>query len=121
MKLLFENWRKYIQEEEEVRPVPGVNTPLYYGLSPIHGEGIFAGEFIPAGTALGVSHVKKDIGYDITPLGAGHNHSYEPSCENILDGDTRTLYALSDIPKDREITIDYTKQQDLQQPEEGWA
>ena len=89
--------------------------------SPIAGEGVFANKEIPTGSCLGISHTKRENGkYDITDLGHMHNHSHEPNCENVMSDGIRRLYALRDIVPGEEITVDYTLQPDLEQPQPNW-
>ena len=81
----------------------------------IHGYGLFAKEFIPKGTVLGISHVAHDLfpdGWIRTPLGGYYNHSETPNCElvdnNMDDGfitGIKLLRVIVDIKKRRE-TID---------------
>ena len=116
MKLLLENWRRFINEEV----VTTTEVSLYLAPSPIHGNGVFTGKHMPKGTDLGIAHTKQGEGYDITPLGKYHNHSATPNCANILNGKNRHLVALRDIGPDEEITVDYTLQPDLEQPGDDW-
>ena len=91
-----------------------------YKISPstIHGVGIHAAVRIPKGTCLGISHIRNSSGrYSSTPLGSYHNHSYAPNTINVSDGDVRRLYVISDVKPEDEITVDYTMQPDLEQPE----
>lgn len=84
----------------------------------IHGYGLFAKEFIPKGTVLGISHVAHDLfpdGWIRTPLGGYYNHSETPNCElvdnNMDDGfitGIKLLRVIVDIKKRREITCIYT-------------
>ena len=119
MKLLIENWRKFLKEEK----VPDVNVILFIKPSDIHGKGIFAGEMIPQGTELGISHMR-DGGdnFTIPTFGRLHNHSETPNCASILEGSPeekvyiRKLVAIKDIEPDEEITVDYKLQPDLEQP-----
>jgi len=117
MKLLLENWRKYLNEEK----VSNTSVVLHIRPSQIHGLGVFSGEVIPKGTDLGIAQIKKDSDYEITQLGKYHNHSNEPSCINVLNGNNRHLVAARNLEPNEEITIDYTLQPDLQQPMDGWA
>ena len=116
MKLLLENWRRFINEEV----VTSTEVSLYLAPSPIHGNGVFTGKHMPKGTDLGIAHTKHGESYDITPLGKHHNHSYEPNCASVLNGGSRHLVALRDMEPDEEITVDYTLQQDLEQPGDDW-
>ena len=97
------------------------SVPLAYAAtSPIHGTGLFAGKRIDAGTFIGVyegvrtdndgTHVlwvemkpEEWVGFDGTNDLRFLNHSKSPNAE--LDG--QELYALRDIQKAEEITIDY--------------
>ena len=86
--------------------------------SSIHGYGLFAKQFIPQGTELGVSHVAHELfqhGWIRTPLGAYYNHSENPNCELIdrtLDKGfltvVKVLQTTKDIKKGVELTCIYT-------------
>ena len=123
MKLLFENWRKYLNESH----VPDTNVVLIIKPSDIHGKGIFAGEHVSKGTELGISHVRRGgDNWDIPPLGKYHNHSDQPNCVSVADAPlegekySRKMVASRDIPAGEEVTVDYKLQPDLEQPGE-WA
>jgi len=89
--------------------------------SPIEGIGIFARVPINKYELLGLAHIRHlTHGHKITTLGKFHNHSTNPTCINILDGDERWLVASRDISPGEEITVDYRLQPDLQQPQESW-
>ena len=89
--------------------------------SPIHGVGIFASEDVPAHTNLGPAQIKQGTSsYHVTDLGKHHNHSDEPTCYNKMIGNTRYLYPLKDMVAGEEVTIDYTLQPDLEQPQPWW-
>ena len=89
--------------------------------SPIHGVGVFATENIPADTDLGPAQILTPVGsYDVTKLGRYHNHSYQPSCYNDWDNEERHLYSARDLEPGDEITVDYTRQSDLEQPDSEW-
>ena len=103
--------------------VPDVNVILYFKPSKIHGKGIFAGELIPKGADLGVSHMRNGGDNWIIPdFGRYHNHSEAPNCRSALEGSPedntyiRKLIALEDIGPDEEITVDYRLQPELEQP-----
>ena len=122
MKILFENWRKFIDEACCPDKISGSNVDLRLKPSKIHGKGIFAGEKIAKGTDLGTSHIRKNGMWTIPDLGRWHNHSDNPTCHNTLDGSmesktyTRNLIASRDIEPGEEITVNYTLQPDLEQP-----
>ncbi len=80
--------------------------------SPMDGLGLFAREYIRAGTLLGTTHYDiKDVGIIRTPLGGFINHSDTPNSElhiDNLDGqDYYRLVTLKGISRGDEITIKY--------------
>jgi SET domain-containing protein len=97
-------------------------TPLPPSLelreSQIHGLGLFAREFVPNETVLGISHVAHDLfpdGWIRTPLGGFYNHSETPNCkllDQTLDGGFITgikiLQTIIDIEAGDELTCFYT-------------
>ena len=79
--------------------------------SNIEGLGLWTTEFIKAGTNLGITHIKDDRfedGYSRTPLGGFFNHSKNPNCEVIYNGDYIELVTIVDIPLNTELTAKYT-------------
>ena len=91
--------------------------PLPKGLmikgSNIEGQGLFATEFIPVDTALGVTHVKAknaENEYWRTPLGGFINHSDVPNCIKRKNRFTNNLYleTTKDIKGGEELTVQYT-------------
>ena len=67
---------------------------LYIRRSAIDGMGLFAKEDIDGNVNLGLSHI--DIGDELirTPLGGFVNHSDEPNCIKIKEGDRYSLFTL---------------------------
>ena len=93
------------------RPLPDT---LKIQDSPIEGVGLFAVEFIPAQTNLGVSHHFIDEHLIRTPLGGFYNHSNDPTCYSVIhslggnmDGYVE-LVTLTDIEPGEEITTYYS-------------
>ena len=74
--------------------------------SEIHGYGVFALEDIPAGKVLGLSHIQSPE-LIRTPLGGYINHSMNPNCIRILEGNRWYLQAIADISDGEEITLMY--------------
>jgi hypothetical protein len=113
---LYENLlREYVHES--------LRSPiLTIRPSSIHGLGVFAAVAISADADLGPAQIRRpDSNYDVTEIGRHHNHSSEPSCYNDWVGDERHLFPHRDLAPGEEITIDYTKQPDLEQPKMGWS
>ena len=79
--------------------------------SSIHGLGLFATEFIKAGTNLGITHVYNENfpdNYIRLPLGGFINDSrINPNCEFIGDKQL-SLQTIKDINKGEELTAFYT-------------
>lgn len=91
------------------------------GDSNIHGKGTIATKKFKNGDYINVALYKvEDNIYDTTQFGAHLNHSCEPNARTRFEGDHYRTYAETDIAPDDEITVDYTKNKDLEQPEDGW-
>ena len=89
--------------EVSYRPLP---DNLELRPSEIHGYGVFALEDIPAGKMLGLSHIQSPE-LIRTPLGGYINHSMNPNCIRILEGNRWYLQAIADILEGEEITLMY--------------
>lgn len=90
------------------------------GASSIDGWGALAARTFGAGEAIGVSHYLRDGGWRSTVLGRFHNHSTAPTARNVQVGDLRYLVATRILHPGVEVTVDYTLQPDLEQPQAGW-
>ena len=76
----------------------------------IEGLGLFAKEFLPANTNLGISHIKDnrfENGYIRTPLGGFVNHSDAPNCEFYIEDDYIMLRTIRHINQGNELTAEY--------------
>ena len=94
---------------------------VYVSPSNIEGSGIFAMENFKEKDIIGVSHaLYDDIWYTVYPLGVYYNHSFNPNCRVETKDNINLFLAKRDIIVDEELTIDYTKQLYLEQPEEYW-
>ena len=83
--------------------------------SDIQGKGLFAKQGYKKGEIIGLSHVdNKPTG----TIGKYHNHSDKPTAVNIKKGNQRFLIANTDIPAGVEITTNYRRQPELEQPED---
>ena len=74
--------------------------------SDIHGYGVFASEDIPAGDMLGMTHIESPE-LIRTPLGGYINHSMNPNCIRISEGNRWYLQTIQDISEGEEITLMY--------------
>jgi SET domain-containing protein len=97
------------------RPLPSCCTIKQ---SEIEGLGLFATEFIPKGTDLGMTHIYDNRMVDgiiRLPLGGFFNHSETPNCridEKFYDRKIHIhhlrLVTIEDIQEGQEITAYYT-------------
>ena len=74
--------------------------------SDIHGYGVFASAPISQGDYLGLSHINAPE-LIRTPLGGYINHSMNPNCIRIPEGNRWYLQAIADISIGEEITLMY--------------
>lgn len=86
--------------------------------SPIHGNGVFSKKPFRKGDFINTHF---EPGERITDFGRNLNHSPKPNARSIKqnDGGYKT-YAEKDINPNDEITLDYTKNKELEQPQDGW-
>ena len=92
--------------------------------SPIHGNGIFALADIPSGTELFQTHVMDieaaSIWGNLQP-NCLYNHSkVNANCISQTREKCKFLLSIKDIKQGEELLVDYTNDDDLQQPEEEW-
>tara|TARA_B100000809_G_scaffold176159_1_gene173495 strand:+ start:405 stop:704 length:300 start_codon:yes stop_codon:yes gene_type:complete len=91
--------------------------------SKVQGSGIFATKDLGANKVLFETH-KKTSGalewINLTP-NCSYNHSVKPNCRSLTFGDYKYLVTLSNIENGEELLVDYNKDKDLEQPEEGWG
>jgi len=83
--------------------------------SNIAGLGLFTDQEFNEGDLIGIAHVD---GQPTEVIGKYHNHSESPNAHSILLGNKRYVAALRPLRKGEEITVDYRKQPELEQPEE---
>jgi hypothetical protein len=118
--------------------------------SPIQGSGLFATEDIGEGVTLFQTHYRKKTGlscethtarwHNMSP-NCQYNHSKKnancrsktisthecPECGHVKQHceasgpGAKVLVTLREIQKGEELLVDYTKDLDLEQPEEGWS
>jgi hypothetical protein len=83
--------------------------------SNIAGLGLFTDQEFNEGDMIGIAHID---GQPTNLIGKYHNHSESPNAHSILLGNKRYIAALRPLSKGEEITVDYRKQPELEQPEE---
>ena len=94
-----------IADHEMYRPLP---DNLTVKESVVEGNGLFATDFIPCGTELGLSHIEIDTEIIRTPIGGFYNHSWTPNAEKVQKGNRWYLVAIKDINVDEEVLVTYT-------------
>jgi SET domain len=87
--------------------------PVYLTIkqSSIEGLGLFATDDIDNNFRIGVTHVmdtRFPNGYSRTPLGGFFNHSEDPNCKVVYEGDFIYLETIKEIKAGDEITAKYT-------------
>ena len=105
---------------------------VYLKKSGVHGVGLFIRRAIPKDTFIHETHMHKSLfkkaesfipemeWVNIKP-NCLYNHSkkYE-NCTLVTEGPIKKLYSSKDLPKGSELYVDYTKDEDLEQPQEDW-
>ena len=87
------------------RPLPDYLT---IAPSEIEGLGLFAIDYIPEGTELGMSHFYWGEQLQRTPLGAFYNHSDDPNVVKVQRDSRFFLVTTREIFEYEEITCSYT-------------
>jgi hypothetical protein len=90
--------------------------------SDVHGKGIFASKDIGANAVLFETHRKTSGALKWANLipNCSYNHSFKPNCQSLTLGDFKYLVTLREIKEGEELLVDYSKDKDLEQPQEGW-
>ena len=91
--------------------------------SDIHGVGLFAKEDIPKRTLIQYTHVyhpDHESWINLNPNYKFNHSKTRENCELVLMETVMGLKSLIDIEKDQELLVDYTKNKQVEQPEEGW-
>ena len=79
--------------------------------SAIEGLGLFSKSIIKSNIRIGITHIKDERfenGYSRTPLGGFFNHSDEPNCKVVYEGDFIYLETIKTINNNEELTACYT-------------
>jgi len=89
--------------------------------SNIHGKGVFATKKMKSGELINVALFKgKDDFFDTTTFGSHINHSSKPNARTRFDGEHYRTYTTTDVNPGDELTVDYTVNKTLEQPEDDW-
>ena len=92
-----------------------MNKPYKIGKSNIEGQGLIAAMDLKPGDLIGLSHSNGEIASEI---GQYYNHSDTPNAVSALVGNDRYVIASDNISMGGEITLDYRRQPELEQPED---
>jgi hypothetical protein len=85
------------------------------GPSQIHGNGLLAARDIQPYEVIGLSHRGGEV---VSELGEYVNHSDNPTAVSVPSGNDRHIVTSQFIPEGGEISQDYRKQPELEQPED---
>ena len=80
---------------------------LHIGDSQVAGQGIFAREYIPVNTELGLSHILLEEIFR-TPLGGFINHSDDPNCVKYPVDNKYYIKTIRPIKAGEELFLKYT-------------
>lgn len=87
--------------------------------SPIHGKGVISTKELNPGDKINIA-LYKSIIYHGTKFGSHINHSYSPNAVTKDEGDRYITYCEKKIKPGDEITVDYTVNPELEQPDPEW-
>ena len=94
--------------------------PVYHSDSKINGIGVFTPIELQENEFIGISHVFYKGFWYMTTHG-NYNHSDNPNCILEVEGNVLVMKANKYIKHGEELTVDYRKQQFLEQPKEDWV
>ena len=89
------------------------------GNSSIDGKGVIATKELNPGDKINIA-IFKNIIYHGTKFGSHLNHSYTPNSVTKDEGDRYVTYCEKKINPGDEITVDYTLNPELEQPDPSW-
>ncbi len=99
-----------LKSKKLIAEVHHMDTSYKISKSKINGKGVIAIKMIPAGCkALAHVHCNNFDIYSFTDLGYFINHSENPNCIMIENGNRRYVQALYDIQSGEELTCNYWK------------
>ena len=98
-----------------------LNDNFKVGSSQIHGKGTISTKEIEPGEQINIALYKGDSNiYHTTKFGSHLNHSYSPNAVTKDEGDRYITYCEKKIKPGDEITVDYTHNSELEQPDPSW-
>jgi len=116
-----------IEARDFIRSV--LHKDVEFITSEVHGNGLFAKSDIKKGISLHVTHVHKEL-VNYTDSSASwvnlipnnqYNHSKEnENCKIVTDCLTKGLVTIRDVCAGEELLVDYTKDYELEQPDDDW-
>ena len=87
----------------------------------IHGNGLFAKDFIPEGELIHLTQFYNDQhGWINVVPNCMYNHSSKANCKIQGGAAVKNLVSYVEINKGEEILVDFTQDADLEQPEDSW-
>lgn len=101
------------QNGGQVIPLNDINGFLEVKKSDIEGKGLFTKKDIGEGNLIGLAHIDNQ---PTNIIGKYHNHSENPNTKSVRVENKRYLVSVKPIKKGEEITVDYKKQPELEQP-----
>lgn len=97
-----------------------LNNNFRIGPSKIHGQGVISTKYMKPGEFINIALTPSKTSHQTTIFGKYINHCNEPNAETRLENNYYKTYCIGDINPDDEITVDYRKNQSLEQPQDRW-
>ena len=112
MKTIYDKLEELYEDEKDTSP-PG----YFVGPSKIHGQGVHAKKWLDPELRVGAvtSPYPK-----ITSMGSKINHSSKPNCVLKRNGDGHDLFTNKGVDQGEELTLDYSKYDDFDDPDPSW-
>jgi len=97
-----------------------LNNNFRLGRSKIDGQGVISSKYIKPDEFINIALIPSKVNHQTTIFGKYINHCDKPNAETRLENDYYKTYCIEDIDPDDEITVDYRKNQSLEQPQNRW-
>lgn len=103
----------YFGKPEKSQEIMYKPLPIYLTIKPseIDGLGLFSIQDIDNNFRIGITHImdtRFEDGYIRTPLGGFFNHSENPNCKVVHEGEYIFLETIKEIKAGDELTAKYT-------------